>query len=332
GTDVLAMCESIHEKFNALISAYYPDGFAKVIATTYTKKDKVGSLLAKLDTLLTQESSSTKEGLVYCDHDSKNSHGLHQWSDLIDQIVKSNNVKFMFQPIKSCSDDNVLYYELFTQFFINKQSIANNQLYAMAERLNKSILLDKMVLSQLLSLGYFAPDTKLAINLTQQSLHDINFRNWLANFFVGNRGKLPELVFEINEDAVLTSVDSSTDFIKMCKRFDIEICIERFGSSFTSFKYLKGLDIDFLKIDGAYIRDLDQNPENNHFIQAVTQIGHGVGIKVLASHVENEASLKLLKELNCNGAQGNYIQRTMYLIEKEPQSECVYSPIKLVPS
>ncbi len=332
GTDVLAMCESIHEKFNALNSAYYPDGFAEVIATTYTKKDKVGSLLAKLDTLLTQESSSTKEGLVYCDHDSKNSHGLHQWSDLIDQIVKSNNVKFMFQPIKSCSDDNVLYYELFTQFFIDKQSIANNQLYAMAERLNKSILLDKMVLSQLLSLGYFAPDTKLAINLTQQSLHDINFRNWLANFFVGNRGKLPELVFEINEDAVLTSVDSSTDFIKMCKRFDIEICIERFGSSFTSFKYLKGLDIDFLKIDGAYIRDLDQNPENNHFIQAVTQIGHGVGIKVLASHVENEASLKLLKELNCNGAQGNYIQRTMYLIEKEPQSECVYSPIKLVPS
>ena len=328
-SDVKTMCEGLHAKFCALHSAGYPEGFGEIIATAFNKHDCSSELLARLDTLLTQQTSSLKEGDVYNDTSFADSHGLHEWSGLIDQIVAENDVKFMFQPVRDSHSDNILYYELFTQFFSQHQSVANNQLYAMAERLNKSEQLDKLVLVALSKMNCFAPGVKVAVNLTHQSLHDDNFRNWLAHFCLDYSDRLPKIVFEVNEDAVLASVESSMQFIQMTKRFDFEICIERFGSSFTSFKYLKGLDIDYLKIDGAYIRDLDSNPENNHFIQAVTQIGHGVGIKVLCSHVENETSLKMLVELNCDGVQGNYIQPAQHLIEKERQKACIYSPIQL---
>jgi len=326
GDNVLLLCESLHSKFSALNSAGYPQGFGEIIATSFNKEDKLGSLLSKLDTLLTQESSSNKEGLVYSDKASKDTHGLHQWTDLIDQIVKTDNVEFMFQPVKACEGNEVLYYELFTQFFFNDEPIANNQLYAMAERLNKSEMLDKMVLKELAKLTDFAPNVTVAVNLTHQSLHDIDFRNWLSGFYSDNCGLLPKIVFEVNESAVLASVESSMDFIKMVKRLKCEMCVERFGSSFTSFKYLQGLDIDYIKIDGAYVRDLDEHPENHHFIQAVTQIGHGVGIKVLTTHVESGASLEILKELHCDGVQGNYIQHTMHLFESETKKECIFSP------
>jgi len=329
GDNVLLLCESLHSKFSALNSAGYPQGFGEIIATSFSSQDKLGSLLSKLDTLLTQESSSNKEGVVYSDKASKDTHGLHQWTDLIDNLVTTQHVEFMFQPVKACEDDNVLYYELFTQFFFNNEPVANNQLYAMAERLNKSEMLDKMVMQELVKLTNFSADVTVAINLTHQSLHDIEFRGWLSDFYRANSAVLPHIVFEVNESAVLASVESSTDFIKLIKRLDCEICVERFGSSFTSFKYLQGLDIDYIKIDGAYVRDLDQHPENHHFIQAVTQIGHGVGIKVLTTHVESGTSLDILKELHCDGVQGNFIQKTMHLLESEKAESCTFSPNNL---
>lgn len=229
----------------------------------------------------------------------------------------------------STSHDDVLYYELFSKFSSNEEVIANNQLYAMAERTGKSQELDKLVLNKLALLPELMPNSKIAINLTHQSLHSIEFRSWLTGFIKDKSSKLPHLVFEINEEAILAGIDSSIEFIQLAKSLNIEICIDRFGSSFTSFKYLKGLDVDYLKIDGTYIHELETHIENKSFIQAVTQIGHGVGIKILSSHVESLATQQLLSELDCDGVQGNFIQKTLPLSANNTTLECVYSPIKL---
>lgn len=326
GHNIMPLCESLHQRFSALNSAAYPQTFGEIIATSYTKQDDLSSLLSKLDTLLTQESSANKDGVIYSDMVIKSTHGLHQWSSLIDLLVTSDNVEFMFQPVKASESDEILYFELFTQFFFNQESIANNQLYAMAERLNKSTALDKMVLKELAKLTCFAPGVTVAINLTHQSLHDVDFRLWLSQFYHDNQDTLPNIVFEVNESAILASVESSMDFIQMIKSLGCQICIERFGSNFISFKYLTGLDIDYLKIDGAYIRDLDKHTENRYFIQAVTQIGHGVGIKVLTTHVEDAESLAILIDLHCDGVQGHYIQQTMHLLDSEKMKNNVFSP------
>ena len=354
GEDVIQLCEDINNQFALLNSAYYEDGFGKLVASSYSANETLSLLLSKLDTLLTQESSATALGEVYSDSNTQTSYGLREWSLLIDNLVQANHIEFTFQPVVashndvvnkfqnddtkinsaaisdiSTTNDDVLYYELFSKFLSNDEVIANNQLYAMAERTGKSQELDKLVLKKLTLLPELMPNSKIAINLTHQSIHSAEFRTWLTGFVKVKSSKLPHLVFEINEEAILAGIDSSIVFIKLAKSLNIEICIDRFGSSFTSFKYLKGLDVDYLKIDGTYIHELESHIENKSFIQAVTQIGHGVGIKILSSHVESSATQQLLSELDCDGIQGNFIQKTLPLSVKNDSLECVYSPVKL---
>ena len=339
GEDVISFCEYINNEFSILNSNYYEHGFGKLVATTYGHNDNLSTLLAKLDTLLTQENSATSSGEVYSDKNIHSSHGLREWSVIIDDLIKANHIEFTFQPVISTNCDvainpesqsNVLYYELFSKFLINNEMVANNQLYSMAERLNKSQELDKLVLNKLVNLPHIALNSKIAINLTHQSLHSTDFRHWLADFIHENKSNLPPLVFEINEEAILAGISSSISFIQLAKSLNIEMCIDRFGASFTSFKYLKGLDVDYLKIDGAYIHELEMNHENKHFIQAVTQIGHGVGIKILTSHVESLETKQLLSELYCDGLQGNIIQKPLTLMVKNASLGCIFSPITLL--
>ena len=339
GEEVMMQCEEINNQFALLNSAYYEDGFGKLVASTYDKQESLSKLLSKLDTLLTQESSATALGTVYSDNNNQTSYGLREWTLLIDNLVQANHIEFTFQPILatfndsasdiSTSNDDVLYYELFSKFLSNDEVVANNQLYAMAERTNKSQELDKLILNKLALQSDLTLNSKVAINLTHQSLHSAEFRTWLTEFIKEKASCLPHLVFEINEEAILAGIDSSIQFIQLVKSLNIEVCIDRFGSSFTSFKYLKGLDVDYLKIDGTYIHELEIHIENKSFIQAVTQIGHGVGIKILTSHVESFATKQLLSELDCDGIQGNFIQKTLPLIAKNATFECVYSPLKL---
>jgi len=341
--EVLTLCEQINASFTRLNSHYYADGFGKLVSCTYTKKDNLPSLMAKLDTLLTQESSAMATGDCYesC-RTSNNNYGLLEWRELIDGLVKANNIAFTFQPVVGASNRDVLYFELFSQFLYQGEVLANNQLYSMAERTNKSEQLDTLLITQLARLGELGDlgqlgdlsdlgtNNKVAINLTHQSLHSSTFRTWFNAFYQENKNNLPPIVFEVNEEAILAGIDSSIDFIQSVKALGIEVCIDRFGASFTSFKYLKGLDVDYLKIDGAYVHDLENNNDNKHFIQMVTQIAHSIGIKVLASHVESADTKQVLAELACDGMQGNYIQKTLILKKKDKNMGCNYSPLTLV--
>lgn len=344
GEEVRQLCKNINNEFSLLNSTYYESGFGKLVASTYNNTETLSVLLSKLDTLLTQENSATPLGEVYSDNNIQTPYGFREWSALIDNLVKTNHIEFTFQPIvllannstidnstidNAVNNDDVLYYELFSKFLHNDEIVANNQLYSMAERTNKSQKLDELVLNKLASLTNVNLDSRIAINLTHQSLHSAGFKLWLADFIEQNRSNLPHLVFEINEEAILASIDSSMHFIQFVKSLGIEVCIDRFGASFTSFKYLKGLDVDYLKIDGAYIHELEEHLENKSFIQAVTQIGHSVGIKILTSHVESLETKQLLSELDCDGLQGNYIQKTLTLDVKDTNLGCIYSPIKL---
>lgn len=309
----IATCQQLNTQFTRLSSSAYSDGFANIIATPFTKSETIQNLLAKLDTLHTQEASSNKQDIIYANSSNSAVFGFQQWGQIIDTLVAQNDVNLMCQPTVLSDSNITLYHEVFSQFQFEQTNLVNSQLFAMAERLNKSTELDKIVLLELTRLNLNDQFSAVGINLTNQSLHCLEFRQWLADFYINNRDNLPCLVFEVNEDAVLSCIESSYTFIAFVNSLGIEVCIEHFGSSFTSFKYLKGLNIQYLKIDGCYIRHLDVEPENNAFIQAITHIAHSVGIKVLATHVENEAIFTAIKGLNCDAAQGIYIKKPFTL-------------------
>jgi len=299
--------ENVHKKLNAYNSHRYNNGFAKLVMCAYTKDDNIGDLLSRLDTLSTQSKGQVIAPDLLNEHKTA-SLGLQQWKSLINDIINKGNIDFSFQPICYKNNTAPLYIELFSNFSHKEQNINNGQLFAMAERLNLTTELDKKLVMSVSDLKNRFSDQVFAINLSNQSIHDADFTTWLDNYIQLNQDVFEGMIFEINESSLLNDVNTAKEIINLLKHYNIKICIERFGSSLSSFKYLRGLNVDYVKLDGSYIRDLINNPDNNYFIQAVNQICQGLGITVIACHIENEATFNKINELSINAYQGNFLQ------------------------
>jgi len=368
GEQVVSFCEHLKLELNKRNSKGYQNGYADIVATAYESNSKLSAILSQLDTWLTQEQSVTKSGDVYryLNQHSKNQQqkeagrGLREWSELLKNLTQQKSVELSFQPIVSTvkasiaktssikpsidkasidkvsgTTQEIIYYELFSLFEHQGEALSNNQLHAMAERLEQSQQLDKQVLMFLAEEAgerfKFKSNTKVAINLSHQSLYSDDFKEWLVDFILTHQAHLPALVLELNEEDLLSSIKSSQNFIKTFKHLNVEICIQRFGASVSTFKYLKDLNVDYIKLDASYINDLETHHQTNHFIQAVVQIAHGVGIRVIAPNVEQAQTLLMLKALHCDGVQGNIIQPTLNLdpirYNVTENKLCINSPI-----
>lgn len=319
----ISLCQNelqqITSQFEQFSSEDYPNSFAKHVSVAYQKSDTLKALLIKLDTLLTERASTLQTEKNITESDQGISLGLQDWSTLINELIDSGHIEFLVQPVRKCELNNdsttsnsfiekPFYNELLAKFFYKKEIIPNNQLFAMAERLHLTEQLDMKLITAAARLVKANMSAAIAINISQQSLLSTNFCQWLTHFIAENDQCRHQVYFEINEIALLKDIELASKHIHQFKSLDIGICIERFGTSLTSFKYINGLDLDFIKIDGSYIRDINKDIDNKSFVQAVNQICHGLGIKVIACHIENEAVLNVVKEINCDGCQGEFIQ------------------------
>jgi len=150
---------------------------------------------------------------------------------------------------------------------------------------------------------------RFAINLSGASVND---EDTLA--FIG--GKLKEyripagmISFEITETAAISNLTSANHFIRTLKFAGCRFSLDDFGSGLSSFAYLKNLPVDYLKIDGAFVRDLVEDPIDLAMVEAINQIGHVMNLQTIAEFVENDEILAKLKGIGVDFAQGYGIGR-----------------------
>ncbi|MBI3940612.1 MAG: EAL domain-containing protein [Acidobacteria bacterium] len=117
------------------------------------------------------------------------------------------------------------------------------------------------------------------------------------------------LIVEITESAAISNVDQAHAFIRSLKGLGCQFALDDFGVGFSSLYHLKNLKVDYLKIDGHFIRELAQNPVDQELVKAIVNMAHGLGIKVVAEHVEDERSMEQLRALGADYAQGNFVGR-----------------------
>ena len=198
-----------------------------------------------------------------------------------------NDVSFSIQPVKQANKTNSLcYFEVFAHFIHEGDKVNNAHLFAMAEKLNLTEELDKKIILNFVNIKERYPDEVFALNISKASLYSTSFIEWLTLFSETKPVIKTNLLFELHEISLLYNVHVASLHIDAIKELGIGVCIEHFGTSLTSFKYLQGLDIEYVKIDGSYIQDLITNPQSQFYIQTVNNICHGFGIKVLACLVE----------------------------------------------
>lgn len=192
--------------------------------------------------------------------------------------------------------------------------LSTAETYAMAEQQGISLQLDQQVIQFILNQVQDNPENTYGVNLSIGSVGSAEFLQWLDKELLQLAGQV-RLVFEVSEYAILKAPEQTKALIEIIKRHKCKICIERFGASMTTFKYLQGLNVDYVKIDGTYTSTIN-DADNHFFIKTLCQISQGIGIKVLAPHVECEQIMTNCFEAGVDAVQGNWLLAPQRVVQR----------------
>lgn len=268
---------------------------------------------------------------LYQDTDASMRHEEMKWVSRITSAVEENRFELFYQPIvgigKSTSNSRG-HYELLLRMRDEKGDLVGpDQFIPAAERYNLMSTLDRWVIQQALSrLADRNPEADearftLAINLSGTSLSEDRFLEFVINEL--KKQKLPNgaICFEITETAAISNLSRVIHFMQALKKLGCKFSLDDFGSGLSSFTYLKNLPVDYLKIDGQFIRNVAEDSVDESMVKAINQVGQAMGIMTIAERVESRKVLDKLSELGIEYAQGYYIARPTSVQTFEPWAE-----------
>ncbi len=156
---------------------------------------------------------------------------------------------------------------------------------------------------------------RFSVNLSGLSLNNESFLQFLKRRLT-ECSLPPELFcFEITESVAVSDLSRIVEFINSLKEIGCSFALDDFGKGVSSLTYLKSLPVDYLKIDGSFIKELDVNPTSKVMVEAINHIAEGIGLKTVAEFVENEHILNSVRDLNVDYAQGFHLSRPAVLTD-----------------
>jgi diguanylate cyclase (GGDEF)-like protein len=182
-----------------------------------------------------------------------------------------------------------------------------------AERYNLMPTIDRWVVRTALGMmreaqgPAMSPPFRCTINLSGQSLTDEHFLEFVLNQFHECDISGEHVCFEITETAAITNLSRARKFIATLKRHGCYFALDDFGSGLSSFGYLKGLQVDYIKIDGSFVKDMVEDRVDRAMVESINQIGHVMGLETIAEFVESEELIGVLQEIGIDYAQGYMI-------------------------
>ncbi len=263
----------------------------------------------------------------YRDSDASMRHEEMKWVSRITSAVEDNRLELFFQPIIGIGKDQQQqrgHYELLLRMRDeNGEIVGPDQFIPSAERYNLMSTLDRWVIHEALSeLADRSTDGEarytLAINLSGTSLSEDRFLDFVIDEL--KKQKLPNgaICFEITETAAISNLSRVVHFMKTLKKLGCKFSLDDFGSGLSSFTYLKNLPVDYLKIDGQFIRDVADDKVDESMVRAIREVGHAMGIETIAERVETRQVLEKLGSIGVEFAQGYYIARPASVATFEP--------------
>ena len=154
-----------------------------------------------------------------------------------------------------------------------------------------------------------------AVNLSGASINDASFTDFVRKLLT--RFNLPRglLCFEVTETVAIANLAKAAALMHELKALGCRFALDDFGIGMSSFAYLKYLPVDYIKIDGVFVRGMANDPMDRAIVEAVNRIGHILGLKTVAEYVEDAASLESLRALGVDYAQGYYIAKPVELVQ-----------------
>ncbi|MGF1545306.1 MAG: EAL domain-containing protein [Parvularculaceae bacterium] len=231
-------------------------------------------------------------------------------SDVILTALNERRVRLAFQPIVADLDEPASKFEcLIRMLGEDGREVPAPEFIPVAERLGLVHLLDRRVLELAINTLVQAPNVSLAVNISMETVKDPVWAEGYLSLMRANASLARRITVELTETRVIDAVDASIEFVSEIKKLGATFAIDDFGAGYTSFRNLKALDIDILKIDGSFVTGVASSRDNQLFVRTLLDLARNFGMKTVAEWVDDEGDAMLLKGLGVDYLQGFMIGR-----------------------
>lgn len=224
------------------------------------------------------------------------------------------------QPIVEGGDDHSHYEILLTVLDENDQPLPPQDFIVAAETYNRMGAIDRWVIKN--SFKWIASNIlkldglgAFSINISGNSLTEDDFMEFVLQQFNETRLPTSMICFEITETSAIGSLDDVVEFMEKMKVIGVQFSLDDFGTGLSSYSYLRNLPVDYLKIDGVFVKDIKTNPSDYAVVKSINEIGHFMGKKTIAEFVEDDEVLEILREIGVDFAQGYGIGKKFPITE-----------------
>jgi EAL domain-containing protein (putative c-di-GMP-specific phosphodiesterase class I)/GGDEF domain-containing protein len=233
-------------------------------------------------------------------------------ANFLGQAVQEGRIKLAYQPVIDSKTGKVAHYEALLRLFGEDGKISSaGTLIPIAERMGFIPMIDKLVLSKIIEELRADNDVSLALNVSNLTTLDHGYYTMLAEAIAETPGIGPRLIIELTETAAHGDLKHMARFCAEVQALGCLVALDDFGAGYTSFRQLKALSVDMVKIDGAFIRDLTDNADSRFFVKTLLDFTRGFGLHSVAEFVENGEIAKMLMELGVDMLQGYYFAKPL---------------------
>ncbi len=250
------------------------------------------------------------------DQEHARRHGEMQWAARIGAAIETESLQLYMQHIEPIAPGKrQRHLELLLRMIDGDGEIILPAFFIpAAERFHLMQKLDGWVVhTALKQIAEVHPqargDTLFAINISGQSVADPTFRDYVLQQVRASTVPPASLCFEITETTAIANLPDAVCFIADVKALGCRFALDDFGSGLSSFAYLKNLAVDFLKIDGAFVKDMTRSDTDQAMVEAINHIGHVMGIETIAEYVETAETLNAVRAAGVDYAQGYAIHK-----------------------
>jgi diguanylate cyclase (GGDEF)-like protein len=225
-----------------------------------------------------------------------------------DEIVAALNDRRIFlayETVAAAADRRPVFYECLMRIRRTDGSlIAANDIVPVAERLGLVRLLDHRVLELVVEEMLAAPSLQASLNVSPASTTDPDWWAGLGSLLRGHSGVAERLIVEITESAAILDIDETRGLVARVKDLGCRIAIDDFGAGYTSFRNLRKLGVDIVKIDGAFVHDIMRSEDDRAFVRTLIDLAKRLKLLTVAEWVQSEQAAKTLEAWGCDYLQG----------------------------
>jgi diguanylate cyclase (GGDEF)-like protein len=222
----------------------------------------------------------------------------------IKEAIATHRFEILFQPIVDVRTLAPTFYEVLVRLPSHGKLLLPGTFLPAAERFQLIPEIDRQVITKALPHLSANHNLCLAINLSGQSFADQTLADFIEASFQAAEVEPSRVTFEITETAMISNLPAARTMMHQLRGAGFHFALDDFGAGFSSFTYLKDLIPNYLKIDGSFIRDAENNPSQWIFVEMMNDIAHRLKIKSIAEFVEQETTLGKLREIGVDLAQG----------------------------